>query len=243
MSHIHLFWPFLGYELGNFGSCTGDSGGPIVRLLTTPPNIRYLQVGIVQGGVGDCGDSRYPGIYIRLDDPDIFGFIQNVVDPGSTFSVVQTSEATPIENPESSGYDPFQGPGGLFDIAFFEKCGIEGYPPCDNSESSGSGSSSFGSTSAPDTDSTQTTYINFRTLDPKDPETFQLIKFLYDSGALDGVPDSLTSFGTPDDPGPAFSFGVFANFGVINPDDPEAERFLTLLIRKGAVPNVGSPAG
>ncbi|TRY79521.1 hypothetical protein TCAL_12893 [Tigriopus californicus] len=82
-----------GYELGNFGSCSGDSGGPIVRLLTTPPNIRYIQVGIVQGGVGDCGDSRYPGIYIRLDDPDILAFIQSVADPGSVPSTVRTSPA------------------------------------------------------------------------------------------------------------------------------------------------------
>lgn len=111
-----IFLTILGYELGNFGSCSGDSGGPIVRLLTSPPNIRYIQVGIVQGGVGDCGDSQYPGIYIRLDDPDILAFIQSVVDQGSTFSSIQASRpsisisARPIA---STSEIPIQGNGDL----------------------------------------------------------------------------------------------------------------------------------
>lgn len=69
-----------------------------MRLLTASLNIRYIQVGIVQGGVWDCGDSRYPGIYIRLDDPDILEFIHNVASPRLAPSVVEVSS---FSNPET----------------------------------------------------------------------------------------------------------------------------------------------
>jgi len=38
-----------------------------------------IQVAIVHGGVGACGDSRYPDIYVRLDDPEIFNFIRSQI--------------------------------------------------------------------------------------------------------------------------------------------------------------------
>ena len=66
-----------GYEIGGYGSCRGDSGGPISRFVTEDgfDNRRYVQVGIVQGGFGRCGDPNKPGIYVRLEDIFIFNFI------------------------------------------------------------------------------------------------------------------------------------------------------------------------
>ena len=60
------------------GSCKGDSGGPLVIFNT--PNYRYIQVGVVVGGlIQDCGskESRHhPGIYTRLDHPEIMNFLE-----------------------------------------------------------------------------------------------------------------------------------------------------------------------
>ncbi len=46
---------------------------------------RWIQIATVQGGIRDCGDPDYPGLYIRLDDPSVLEFInesiQNDYDP------------------------------------------------------------------------------------------------------------------------------------------------------------------
>ena len=57
------------------GSCSGDSGGPLVfhDKLSNPSH--YVQIGIVQGGAGQCGNERFPGVYARLDDHDVLDFI------------------------------------------------------------------------------------------------------------------------------------------------------------------------
>ena len=84
-SHCHRLlitpsYPFLFYsgdDLDGFGSCYGDSGGPVFKLdrgkSTTP---HFVQLGLVQGGVGACGDWRVPGVYVRIGDPEILGFIE-----------------------------------------------------------------------------------------------------------------------------------------------------------------------
>ena len=36
-----------------------------------------IQIATVHGGVRDCGDVEYPGIFIRLDDPSIWHFIND----------------------------------------------------------------------------------------------------------------------------------------------------------------------
>jgi len=36
-----------------------------------------FKVALVTGGVGACGDSNYPDIYVRIDSPEIFNFIQD----------------------------------------------------------------------------------------------------------------------------------------------------------------------
>ena len=52
-------------------------GGPLTHY--NPANSVFTQLGIVSGGIGECGDKRFPGIYVRLSHPEIFSFIESVV--------------------------------------------------------------------------------------------------------------------------------------------------------------------
>ena len=66
---------------GPQGSCKGDSGGPLMyHNLETD---QWIQIAIVQGGIRNCGDADYPGLYIRLDDPDILSFIKTALKTDS----------------------------------------------------------------------------------------------------------------------------------------------------------------
>ncbi len=64
-----------GYEIGGPGSCKGDSGGPIVRYIDVED--RYELVGIVQGGVAECGHPDFPGIFVRIGEPEVLSFIKD----------------------------------------------------------------------------------------------------------------------------------------------------------------------
>ena len=73
-----LFQPQLlcaGYEVSSRGSCQGDSGGPLVQFDEDAG--QYFQVGMVSGGVSQCGNTDIPDYYARLDHPEIAGFISN----------------------------------------------------------------------------------------------------------------------------------------------------------------------
>ncbi len=72
------FTYLLGYEFGGSGSCKGDSGGPLMRYTydNGPASAKFVQQGIVQGGVGTCGSKDFPSIYVRIRDPEVFEFIQ-----------------------------------------------------------------------------------------------------------------------------------------------------------------------
>lgn len=74
------FYP--GYELGGYGSCKGDSGGPIVFFQPGEKSgrDRFVQVGTVQGGIGKCGDASFPAIYVRLEDKEVLEFIKSSLD-------------------------------------------------------------------------------------------------------------------------------------------------------------------
>ena len=37
---------------------------------------RYFQYGVVHGGIGECGNNRYPNIFARIEDPEINAFIK-----------------------------------------------------------------------------------------------------------------------------------------------------------------------
>ena len=76
-----------GYEVDGYGSCSGDSGGPIVRLLQEEglSKVRYVQIGVVSGGLGGCREGELPAVYVRLEDEYVLGFIKAVI----TGNVVQ----------------------------------------------------------------------------------------------------------------------------------------------------------
>ena len=70
-----VYTSVLIFQFGS-GSCLGDSGGPLVfnDRIAKPP--RYVQVGVVQGSAGECGNERFPGLYARLDNFDVLSFIR-----------------------------------------------------------------------------------------------------------------------------------------------------------------------
>ena len=85
-----------GITTGKKGSCTGDSGGPLMYQ-DLERNQQWIQIAIVQGAVRDCGDVDFPGLYIRLDESTIFDFIQSAINPSlvaETTSAKLRTEAT-----------------------------------------------------------------------------------------------------------------------------------------------------
>jgi len=63
-------------NIGRQGACQGDSGGPLMDLQVQTNS--WVQFAIVQGGVGECGNPDYPGIFIRVDYPSIIQFILSI---------------------------------------------------------------------------------------------------------------------------------------------------------------------
>ncbi len=66
-----------GVNVGNQGACQGDSGGPL--MYKDDDTGKYIQIATVRGGVGECGDDEYPGIFVRVDHPSIWKFISSTV--------------------------------------------------------------------------------------------------------------------------------------------------------------------
>ena len=86
-----LFQPYImcaGNQATKQGSCSGDSGGPLM-VYSTKSN-QYEQVGIVAGGINpNCEKSNFPGVYTRLDHPEILEFIQQIlVQPGRSIVII-----------------------------------------------------------------------------------------------------------------------------------------------------------
>jgi secreted trypsin-like serine protease len=61
-------------------------GGPLFYY--NPNKQAYTQLGLVAGGVGECGDARFPGIYVRLDHPEIAEFLQSVTNMFPDFGML-----------------------------------------------------------------------------------------------------------------------------------------------------------
>ena len=66
-----------GTLIGSQGSCKGDSGGPLNTFDVEISS--WVVIATVQGGIRDCGDTDFPGLYILLDDPTILNFIFSTI--------------------------------------------------------------------------------------------------------------------------------------------------------------------
>jgi len=66
------------YYVGSQGSCKGNAGGPLMYKDSITD--QWIQIATVHGAIRDCGDLEYPGLYIRLDDPNILSFIRSVLN-------------------------------------------------------------------------------------------------------------------------------------------------------------------
>ncbi len=58
------------------------------------PDLRWVQIAVVQGAVRDCGDVDFPGLYIRLDDPSIFNFIELYINASVETLLAEDYEGT-----------------------------------------------------------------------------------------------------------------------------------------------------
>ncbi len=68
-----------GVSEGNQGACQGDYGSPL--MYKDADSGKFIQIAIAGGGVGECGDGDYPGIFGRVDDPSIWYFIASTINP------------------------------------------------------------------------------------------------------------------------------------------------------------------
>ena len=73
-----------------------------------------IQIAIVAGGIGHCGDVDYPGLYIRLADHSIWGFVN------ATLSKIKTEENEEEDLPQIPN-SPIAVAGRKF-VCYFEKC-------------------------------------------------------------------------------------------------------------------------
>ncbi len=79
------------------GACEGDSGGPLLYKDVIAK--KYIQIAIVEGAVGECGDLAYPGICVRLNHPSILNFIVSTIKP---LSDKQTQNSSTVEVKDTS---------------------------------------------------------------------------------------------------------------------------------------------
>jgi secreted trypsin-like serine protease len=79
------------------GACEGDSGGPLLYKDVIAK--KYIQIAIVEGAVGECGDLAYPGIFVRLNHPSIWNFIVSTIKP---LSDKQTQNSSTVEVKDTS---------------------------------------------------------------------------------------------------------------------------------------------
>ena len=61
------------------GTCRGDSGGAALFF----DGIKNQQLGVVHGSITSCDGSRFPSIFVRIDNPDVFNWISKVTSSAS----------------------------------------------------------------------------------------------------------------------------------------------------------------
>ncbi len=90
--------------VGTQGACRGDSGGP---LMFKDDERKFVQIAIVEGGVGECGDRDYPGIFVRLDHPSIWNFIASSINKQTQNSLTEEKEHIYLGNIKNCKCDFF----------------------------------------------------------------------------------------------------------------------------------------
>ena len=83
------------------GTCGGDSGGPVVQFdddFEDGEIPKWVQIGAVHGSVANCDGSRFPSIFVRLDEPKILEWIFQLVFPDK-LSSLQNHQNPPRSRP------------------------------------------------------------------------------------------------------------------------------------------------
>ena len=78
------------------GTCGGDSGGPVLQFdddVGDGEIPKWKQIGAVHGSVANCDGSRFPSIFVRLDEPKILEWIFQIVFPDKLSSLQSPQNA------------------------------------------------------------------------------------------------------------------------------------------------------
>ena len=76
-----------GSTIQGIGSCNGDSGGPLMKYHSYEEY--YEAIAVTKGGDARTSCGSFPGIYTRLDDPEVFYWVQKVA-----FGVKESKESS-----------------------------------------------------------------------------------------------------------------------------------------------------
>ena len=67
---------------------------------------RYILTGIVQGGIGKCGDQNFPAIFIRIDDREILDFIfESIGRQGKALQKVSLQRSESVDEPLPTDFE------------------------------------------------------------------------------------------------------------------------------------------
>ena len=63
----------------------------------------WVIIATVQGGIRDCGDTDFPGLYVLLDDPSVLNFIfatigRQIVSPPAVSGQVHQNTGNHLSN-------------------------------------------------------------------------------------------------------------------------------------------------
>ena len=77
-----LLWPkdlnLAYFQRGQVGTCSGDSGAPLVKYMSSKEKPYYQLLGVLHGSSDMCNEETAvtaPGLYARVSHPEIHAFI------------------------------------------------------------------------------------------------------------------------------------------------------------------------